>query len=150
MAMDKETRKKWIIGVIIAVILIVPLLLLSNWGLGMFEGYAVENSTEEWAANMQLNCAKLYGITLRGEKEIEAYERFYKHFTTHPKRGYAKYMVAVCIERDIERSRGQAIRAYEDFLDEFEDDPVFQRLPDWQMYVQEAERAIFRIQNSPT
>jgi outer membrane protein assembly factor BamD (BamD/ComL family) len=147
---DPGTKKKVIIISIIVAILFGPLLLLSGWGMSWLEGMAEENSSEEWAASLQLKCAVAYRLTLRPEEELAAYQKFYKVFTAHPRRGYAKYMVAKCLHKAQERSRNEAVRAYEDFLYEFENDPNFQTLPEWREYVEDAYKSIRSIKNSPT
>lgn len=145
---ETSTRKKVIIGSIIAVVLIGPLAALSDWGMGKFEQKAINGAPEEWAAKMQLRVAGIYGSTLRRTQQREAYMRFLQYFPQHPRRGYAHYMMAVCMERDLGCSRIQARQTYEDFLFTYADDPVFQTNPDWQELVQEAERAVRRLGGS--
>jgi outer membrane protein assembly factor BamD (BamD/ComL family) len=82
-----------------------------------------------------------YGVTLRPGSQKRVCERFLETFTTHPKRGYAKYTIATCIERDLDKSRASARDAYYEFLEQYGQDPNSQE------YVKEAERAILRLKN---
>jgi hypothetical protein len=143
--MTKEARKRLIIVCIVALILIGPLVLLSSPGMARLERMAVDNSGKEWAPTLQLRCATTYGWTLRRDKQRQAYETFLRVFTADPRRGYAKYMIAVCMERDHSCSKVQTRDAYEDFLYEYENDAAFQTLPEWRHYVNEAERALDRL-----
>ncbi|MHC4917651.1 MAG: hypothetical protein ACYTGB_19415 [Planctomycetota bacterium] len=145
MAEETSTRKKVIIGVIVAIVLIGPLVALSGWGMGKMEAKAISGAPEPWAADMQLRLASTYGLTLRRGKQRAAFEKFLKHFPNHPRRGYAKYMIAVCMERDHDCSRVQAAETYKEFLWEYAEDPQFQTNPDWRELVEEAERAVRRL-----
>ncbi len=145
MAMTPETRKKLIIGIIIAMVLFGPLLLVSSPVMEYGEDCAVENASEEWAADLMLQCAEVYGYTLRAESELACYRRFYEKFENSPRRGYAKYMIAACMEKDHDLSKLHTVQAYEDFIEEFQSDEAFQTLPDWQFYLDEADRAIQRL-----
>jgi hypothetical protein len=107
----------------------------------------VRNSSKSWAGSLQLWCADGYAWTLRRDRERQAYETFYKEFTTDPRRGYAKFMMAACLDRGYQESKRAAAEAYEDFLEEFEDDELFHTLPDWQEYVRDAKRAIERLRS---
>lgn len=143
--MDRDQRRNLIIGITVGVVLIVPLATFSPWGMARLERLAVENVDKSWAPGLQLNCAWIYGMTLRRDEEREAYATFYSTFTTDPRRGYAKYMVAVCLDRDYRQSRRATVTAYNEFLDDFEDDPTFQTLPKWREYVNNAKEAVERL-----
>jgi hypothetical protein len=54
-------------------------------------------------------------------------------------------MIAVCMEKRQDSSKADTIAAYEEFIYEFQNDPAFQTLPDWEGYLNEAERAIDRL-----
>ena len=144
MAVDHK-KKKWIYAVVIAVVLIGPLVLISNFGLGKIEKKAIANRQKPWAAKTMMNVARIYGLTLRKKQERKVYEDFLKYFKGHPLCGVAKYKIAVAIENDLQLSREMAVRAYEDFLDEYEDDPAFMTVEGYKDYIREAERAIDRI-----
>jgi hypothetical protein len=142
---ETSTRKKVIVGSILAVVLIGPLVALSNWGMAKMEDKAISGAPEPWAAKMQLRLAGIYGMTLRRRQQRGAFEKFLKYFPQHPRRGYAKYMIAVCMERDHDCSRVQTAQVYKDFLWEYADDPQFQTNPEWRELVEEAERAVRRL-----
>ncbi len=145
--MPEETsrRKKIIVVAIILAVLILPLALLSNWGMEWLEGKAVESAPEDWAASLQLKCASAYGLTLRRTQRRAALETFLKYFPRHPRCGYAKFMIAVSMEKDHEYSKRHAARAYQEFLDLYANDPVFRAQPDSQGYIDEAVRAVHRL-----
>jgi hypothetical protein len=111
----------------------------------VIEGHARKSTDKKWGASLQLKCAYVYGITLRPDEQISAYKKFYEIFKDDPRRGYAKFMIASCMEKNLNYSRSGTVREYEDFIDEFQDDPVFQTLPDWRKHLDEADRAIERI-----
>ena len=145
MAEEPSRRKQIIIVAIILTVLIVPLALLSNWGMEWMEGKAVASAPEEWGASLQLKCATAYGLTLRRTQRRAALVTFLKYWPKHPRCGYAKFMIAVTMEKDHEFSKRQASDAYQDFLDLYANDPVFRREPDSQEYIDEAVRAIQRL-----
>ena len=119
--------------------------MLSDWGMGWLEDTAVENAPKDWAASLQLKCASTYGLTLRRTQQREAFKTFLKYFPKHPRCGYAKFMIAVSMEKDHEFSKRQAAQAYQDFLDIYAMDPVFRAQPDSQEYINEAARAVQRL-----
>jgi len=139
--MDPVSRKKTILIAVLVLVILAPLLLFSNWGMAMIENLACRSAPKEWAASLQLKCAQIYGVSLRSKKQLQALSRFLDTFPKHPRRGYARYMIAVCLERDLEVSGDVTIQAYGDFLDEFGDDPNSRE------YVPEAEQAIRRLEN---
>jgi hypothetical protein len=147
---DRDRRKFVIILVIVALVLIGPLTLLSPWGLAHLEGVVQNNLDKPWAPTLQLRCAAAYGYTLQKDSERAAYETFYKTeaFKSDPRRGYAKFMVALCLDRDFRNSRHAAANAYQDFLDEFEYDEIFHQYPEWQKYVQDARSAVERLRSA--
>ncbi len=143
--MDPGSRKRLIVISIIGCVLFGPLLALSSPVMGMIEEHAQKSEDKKWGASLQLKCAYIYGITLRTDEQINAYRKFYEVFKDDPHRGYAKFMVAFCMEKDLNFSRSGTVREYEDFIFEFQNDPAFQTLPDWRLYLEEADRAINRI-----
>ncbi len=145
MAEESSTRKKVIVVIAILVALIAPLALLSNWGLAWVEGKALADAPEDWGASLQLKCATAYGLTLRPEERRAALETFLKHWPQHPRRGYAKFQIAVIMEKDHEVSKRQAAEAYEEFLYQYANDPVFKIQPDAKAMIQEAQRAVKRL-----
>jgi hypothetical protein len=144
---DPGKRRKVVLAVLAIVLVVLPLVALSPWGMSVMEDYAIRRSDREWAARMHIGLADVYGWTLQRKSQKAAYGRFLENFQNRPERGYAKYMLAWCMEREHEASRHGSKEAYEDFLDEYAEDPLFQTFPDWQYYVQEAERAIDRLKN---
>jgi len=145
MAMTPEARKRLIVGIVIAIALFGPLLLISGPVMSWAEDHAVENRSEEWAADLMMRCAKVYAWTLRPGSELACYERMYAEFAESRWRGYAKFMIASCMEKDHDRSKQRTADAYEDFILEFQNDEKFQTLPEWQYYLDEADRAIQRL-----
>ena len=60
----------------------------------------------------------------------------------HSKRGYAKFSIATCIERDTRAAKHHAQAAYQEFIDEYENDPNSRE------YVEEAQRILVRLRNN--
>jgi len=139
--MDPASRKKTLLIVLLAVVLVLPFLMASSWGLGIIEDYACEHAPADWAADLDLDVAWFYGMSLRPEKKKEVCERFLETFKTHPQRGYATFMIATAIEADRDASRQSAAQAYEFFLYQYGDDANSKE------YVPEAERAVLRLRN---
>lgn len=145
MSEEASTRKKVIVVIVILTVLITPLALLSNWGLTWVEGKALADAPGDWGASLQLKCATAYGMTLRSEERSAALKTFLKHWPKHPRCGYAKFQIAVIMEKDHDVSKRQAAEAYEEFLYQFAQDPVFRTQPDAQDMIQEAQRAVQRL-----
>lgn len=143
--MDPARRRKVIFVSVLAAVVLLPLIALSPPGMTFLENYAVNHAGREWAGSLQLDLAEAYGFTLRRAEQQAAFQRFLDNFPDRCERGYAKYMIAECMEKENRVSKRASLEAYEDFLDEYAEDPLFQTYPDWQYYVTEAERAIDRI-----
>jgi hypothetical protein len=149
--MREVSRKKKVGIALLLLALIFPLFMASNWGLGMLERIALNHAQEQiainqpppdWTASLDLGVADFYGVTLRAEKQKEVCERFLQTFTRHPRRGYAKFSIATCIERDTRAAKHHAQDAYQEFLDEYGDDPNSRE------YVEEAQRILVRLRNN--
>ncbi len=140
--MEGNTRKKKVGIALLVLALLLPLFLGSSLGLGMLEDYALKHAPEDWAASLDMKVAGFYGITLRSEAQKGVCERFLQTFTTDRRRGYAKFCIARCIQKDPNTANHHILAAYEEFLNEYYDDPNSQE------YVKEAERAIASIKNN--
>jgi hypothetical protein len=149
--MGEVTRKKKFGIVVVVLMLLVPLFMASNWGLGMLEHIALNHAQKQmasnqapanWAASLDLGVADFYGVSLRVDKQKEVCERFLQTFKSHPRRGYAKFCIATCIERDTHAAKHHAIEAYEEFVGEYADDANSRE------YVEEAQRILVRLKNS--
>ena len=139
--MDPVDRKRKLLIAVVVVLLVVPLLTVSSWGLGMIEDFACEHQPAEWAADLDLDVAVFYGYTLRPDKKKQVCERFLKTFTRSPQRGCAAFLIATAIEADREASRESAAQAYDQFLADYANDPNSKE------YFPEAERAALRLRN---
>lgn len=140
--MPALSRKDKLLLALLAAAVVFPIALLSNWGMVRLENMACRNAPSRWAASLQLKLAGIYGLTLRRQSQRNAYQRFVKSFPGHPRRGYAKYRIAVILDNDTDVTKDRTIQAYEDFLVEFENDPNSAE------YVPEAERALRRLRGN--
>jgi hypothetical protein len=136
------SRKKKLSIALLVVALALPLFMASNWGLGMLESLALSNAPSDWAASLDLGVADFYGISLRVDKQKEVCENFLRTFKEHPRRAYAAYTVATCVEREVGLPNSYGRKAYEDFIDEYDDDPNAKE------YIEEARRAIVRLRSN--
>jgi len=139
---DPVSKKKKLVIALLALALILPLFMISSWGLGILESIALNHAPAEWAASLDLRVADFYGMTLRSDNQKEVCEKFLATFPSHPRTWYAKYSIATCIERDLDASRPAARRAYEDFLNEYG------YVPEWNVpeeYVEKARKAVARL-----
>ena len=143
MAFFERKNLPWIAAIVFFII--VPMFLLSSWGVRSMEDYACARPHKTWAASLQLKCAWVYGITLRSTRQQAAYQRFYDTFPNHPRRGFSKYMLAVCLEKNINVARNVAQDAYWDFLDEFETDEIFAQDPESVELINAAKKAVDRL-----
>ena len=134
------SRKKKLSIALLVVALALPLFMASNWGLGMLEDFALSHAPADWAASLDLKVAAFYGASLRADKQKEVYENFVATFTQHPKRGYAAYRSATCVERQVGLTDSHSIAAYQEFIDKYGDDPNSTE------YVEEALKAIKHLQ----
>jgi hypothetical protein len=141
---EMSRKKKFGIALLV-VALLLPLFMASNWGLGILEGIAVDHAPADWAASLDLGVADFYGVSLRPGKQKEVCEAFLQAFPSHPRRCYAKFSIATCVERDIELGKHHARAAYEEFIDEYDVEP---KTEEQKELVDEANRAIVRLRNN--
>jgi len=100
--------KAIIITAILLVILIIPLILLSTWGLSTIEKYAVENGSPNWV----WRAANIYSWSFRDERAVDSYTNFMEHYASDPRYPDAKYKRAICLVK---------IKSYERAVSEFKE-----------------------------
>jgi hypothetical protein len=112
-------RKKVAIGIGIGLAILIPVFMATGWGLSILSSIACRNAPSGWAASLQLGVADFYSVSLRLDEAKESYDKFYDTFKTHPRRYYAKYRAAMCLEKNVDAPRNAAIEAYQAFIEEF-------------------------------
>lgn len=112
---------KIIILLILLCILILPFVLLSNWGLGIAENYIGANSKEPWTADWQWRIAHIYFQTFREEKAIKAYDNFMGRYPTDKRCPDAKFNKACCLQKI--GPKADAIAEFNEFIEWYPDHP---------------------------
>lgn len=77
---EARRRNMWLFLALLVIAL--PGITLSEWGLTKVQAYADKNANERWAADLYRHVATVYAWTLRPEKACAAYEnaeRFYRN-----------------------------------------------------------------------
>lgn len=113
--------KAIIIVAILLFILIIPFIVLSNWGLGTIEKYAVDNAGKSWSADWLWRVANIYSWTFRDEKAIDAYTEFMEHHPSDPRYPEVKYRRAVCLSKVGPKER--AIAEFNEFAQWYPEHP---------------------------
>ncbi|HLD35303.1 MAG TPA: hypothetical protein VJC37_01145 [Planctomycetota bacterium] len=110
--------KAIIIVAILLVIFIIPFIVLSSWGLGTIEKYAIENKSADWVWRV----ANIYSWSFRDERAIESYTNFMDKYASDPRYPDAKYRRAVCLTKLV-GSKDKAIAEFNEFADWYPEHP---------------------------
>ncbi len=109
--------KAFIILAILLVILIIPVILLSTWGLSTIEKYAIENGSANWVWRV----ANIYTWSFREDWAVETYTNFMEHYASDPRYPEAKYRRALCLVKV--QSYDRAIAEFKEFADWYPEHP---------------------------
>ncbi len=124
MARESSRKAFWI--ALLAILIVSPALLLSNWGLGKVQQYIDRNTGEPWAADWQYRLAEIYAWTVRPQQAVWCYEAaadLYVRRGDRDSAARALYKRAVEME-NLPDGRSQALAAYEAIEREFPGHPV--------------------------
>ena len=109
--------KAIIIVAILLVIFIIPFIVLSSWGLGTIEKYAIENKSADWVWRV----ANIYSWSFRDERAIESYTNFMDKYASDPRYPDAKYRRAVCLSKV--KLNEMAVSEFKEFADWYPEHP---------------------------
>jgi hypothetical protein len=130
MARMKDGTRTAIWASALALFLLAPIVLLSNWGLAQVQGYVDSHAAEPWAADWQYNIATAYSWTMRPQKACWAFEnasRLYNRNGNTDGVVRARYWLAVETE-DVPLAEGGgkwvALKMYEELAHDFPDHPL--------------------------
>ncbi|MDI6732888.1 MAG: tetratricopeptide repeat protein [Planctomycetota bacterium] len=112
---------KLIILLVIVLIIALPILLLTNWGLGTAERYVLDNVHKTWAPDYLWYIADVYSWTFRESKAIDTYTKFMDTFPADTRYPSAKFKRADCLAKVGEKEK--AIKEFREFAEWYPEHP---------------------------
>ncbi|MFA5794444.1 MAG: hypothetical protein WC980_05180 [Candidatus Brocadiia bacterium] len=113
--------KKLIIVAVVLFILALPLIIISNYSMGLMENYAEKNMGNLSAPDWLMKIGSVYRWTFRANHGVVVYNNFMSRYPTHARYPEAKWWLAYCLEQSMQTK--EAGRHYEEYADWYPDRP---------------------------
>jgi outer membrane protein assembly factor BamD (BamD/ComL family) len=112
--------KKIIFVLVLFLIILSPLLFLSNPSLQFVQSFIDKYRDKSWAPSWQLFLARTYTATFRAEEGIKTYELFLTRYPKHEDFIQIKFDYCMAISNIKERKQ-EAINAFNEFIESYPD-----------------------------